>query len=653
MNTSVDGVVINNRYQILDLIGTGGMGKVYKALDRLTGDHVAVKRVLTRDPNTRHGRTESEEANFRVALAQEFRTVASLRHPYIISVLDYGFDTSESGEGQPFFVMEFLENRRTIVAHSEAKPLQIRLEILIQALEALRYLHHRGVIHRDLKPDNIIVTTEHVKVLDFGLAIVRNPQSPITEDNAISGTVAYMAPEILRGMTATEVSDLYALGVIAYQVLTGVYPYKSESFGALMSEILFKHPDILLIEQTLQNEGIDIQTISKLQVMLARLLEKDPAERYQHVTDVLAPLYRMAGHADQSESSAVRESFLQAAQLVGREQEMSLLTSALIAAVNGRGSTWLIGGESGIGKSRLLDELRIQALVDGVIVLQGGAVAEGGAPYQVWRDIIRRLLLQSDLSDLDASILKPLIPDISRLLGHDIPDVPDIGAVASFNRLVVAITNLFIRQQTPLLVLLEDLQWSPESIEILKKLAPQVGSQRLLLIGTYRSDELPHLPHEIPEAKTLQLEHLAPNAIADLSAAMVGERGRAQQVLELLADQTDGNVLFIIEVMRALVEESGRIENIGQNVPVSLFGGGVQKVIAHRLNRIPPEFHALLRTAAVQGKIIDLKVMQYLFSAQQIEHGLQVASDASLLTVQEDQWRFTHDKIRETLLAAI
>ncbi|MEO8396349.1 MAG: serine/threonine-protein kinase, partial [Chloroflexota bacterium] len=227
MDTPVDVAVINNRYQILDLIGTGGMGKVYKALDRLTGDHVAIKRVLTRDPNAKHQRTASEEASFRVALAQEFRTAASLRHPYIISVLDYGFDQQR----QPFFVMDFLEDRHTIVDYSEAKSLQIKLEILIQALEALRYLHHRGVIHRDLKPDNVVVTDQHVKVLDFGLSIVRPRHTSVIEEDSIAGTVAYMAPEVLKGLSATELSDLYALGVIAYQVLTGVYPYSSEALG--------------------------------------------------------------------------------------------------------------------------------------------------------------------------------------------------------------------------------------------------------------------------------------------------------------------------------------------------------------------------------------------------------------------------------------
>ena len=122
---------------------------------------------------------------------------------------------------------------------------------------------------------------------------------------------------------------------------------------------------------------------------------------------------------------------------------------------------------------RLLDELRIHALVEGIAVLEGGAVAEGGAPYQVWRDVIRRLILQSDLSELEASILKPLIPDIERLVGYDVPDAPDNGAVASFNRLLVTITNVFIRQEAPLLLLLEDLQWSPESVEVLKKLGKQ------------------------------------------------------------------------------------------------------------------------------------------------------------------------------------
>ena len=648
MNSALDTVVVNNRYQIIDMIGSGGMGNVYRATDRLTGDQVAVKQIRTEPAPVTDPTPPTLQTNFRVALAQEFRTLASLRHPYIISVLDYGFDDQR----RPFFTMSLLENKTSIVKYSTNKPLQTKLDVIIQLFEALRYLHHHHIIHRDLKPENVVVTNGQVKVLDFGLALMRQRSGGIENDDAVIGTIPYIAPEIFQGFGASEISDLYAAGLIAYEILTGTYPFDSASMTKLLKDILDHPPDFAILDSAIPPAEIDAERRDKVRDVLERSLQKNPKDRYHHVADVLSKFREIAGQTSHSDTSAVRESYLQPAELVGRDLEMMQLVAMLEQMIEGNGSAWLIGGESGVGKSRLIDELRIQALVAGVVVLQGGAVADGGSPFQPWRDVIKRLILQSELSILEASILKPLIPDIDRLVGYNVVDAPDIGAVASFNRFIVTITDLFMRQTEPLVVLLEDLQWSSESVEILKKLTPQIDKLPLLIVGTYRSDERPTLATEIPNVNLLQLEPLSPQAVEALSAVMVGERGRSQAVLELLTFQTDGNALFIIEVMRALLEELGSLENVGTaTIPPSLLGGGVQKVIAHRINRIPETFHPLLDTAAVFGNQVDLLAMEKLFPKAQIEEWLQICSDASLLRVQDDKWRFAHDKIRETLLA--
>jgi tetratricopeptide (TPR) repeat protein len=644
MNRAPDAVVVNNRYQILDMIGSGGMGNVYRAMDRLTGDQVAVKQIRTEPAPVSDPTPPTLQTNFRMALAQEFRTLASLRHPYIISVLDYGFDAQR----RPFFTMSLLEDKTSIVKYSTDKPLQTKLDVIIQLFEALRYLHHHHIIHRDLKPENVVVTGGQVKVLDFGLALMRERSGGIENDDSVIGTIPYIAPEIFQGFGASELSDLYAAGLITYEVLTGSYPFDSSSMTKLLKEILDRPPDFAVLDNAIPQDTRH----SKMRSLLERSLQKNPKDRYQRVADVLAEFREIAGQALHSDASAVRESYLQPAELVGRDLEMMQLVAMLEQMLEGNGSAWLIGGESGVGKSRLVDELRIQALVAGVVVLQGGAVADGGSPFQPWRDVIKRLILQSELSILEASILKPLIPDIDRLVGYSVADAPDIGAVASFNRFIVTITDLFIRQTEPLVVLLEDLQWSSESVEILKKLTPQLDNLPLLIVGTFRSDERPTLASDIPNVSLLQLEPLSAQAVEALSAVMVGERGRTQEVVELLTFQTEGNALFIIEVMRALLEELGSLENVGTaTIPPSLLGGGVQKVIAHRISRIPEAFHPLLDTTAVIGSQIDLLAMEKLFPKAQIEEWLQICSDASLLRVQDDKWRFAHDKIRETLLA--
>jgi hypothetical protein len=302
----------------------------------------------------------------------------------------------------------------------------------------------------------VVVTGGNVKVLDFGLALMRQRHTTtgIENDDAVIGTLPYIAPEIFQGFGASELSDLYAAGLIDYEILTGHYPYDNSSMTKLLREILDTKPDFKILEDVLERDKVDPTRRLKTRNLLERLLHKNPKDRYQHVGTVLTEWHEIAGQAVPIETSAVRESYLQTAELIGRDVEMAQLGAMLLQLHDGDGSTWLIGGESGIGKSRLLDELRIQALVEGVM---------------------------------------PLIPDIDRLLGYEVKDAPDIGAVASFNRFVVTITDLFNRQTEPLVVLLEDLQWSPESVEILKNLSAQTDHLPLLIIGTYRSDERPNL----------------------------------------------------------------------------------------------------------------------------------------------------------------
>src|SRR5207249_2506937 len=168
--------VVGRRYRLVKELGHGGMGAVFQAVDTLTGQEVALKRVYVKPAELRFASFHEATTNgfdLRVALAQEFRVMASLRHPNIASVLDYGFDD----EGQPYITMELLKNAQTPF-RATWKSEKDKVNFLIQILQALAYLHRRGIIHRDLKPGNILVVKGQVKVLDFGLSVVREELDP-------------------------------------------------------------------------------------------------------------------------------------------------------------------------------------------------------------------------------------------------------------------------------------------------------------------------------------------------------------------------------------------------------------------------------------------------------------------------------------------
>lgn len=615
-------VYIVNRYELQEVLGEGGMGKVYRAYDRLNQVTVALKRVHHKMEYESHiAHTE------RVAMLQEFRTLASLRHPQIITVLDYGIEDN----GQPFFTMTLIENALSIIDYGSRSSNKQKVKLIIQALQALIYLHRLKIIHRDLKPANIVVMPSgEVKVLDFGLA------AQGLQSGGASGTLAYLAPEVLKGAPASELSDLYSLGVVAYELLIGHYPFTHPI--EILKDILNTMPDVSMLE----NE--------KLGVVLSRWLMKDPSSRYQSAQSIIDDLCHVLDLSPPQESRAIRESFLQAAQFLGRDEELNILMQELESVVEGGVSFYLIGGESGSGKSRLMDELRINAQVSGALVLSGQSI-QGGVPFQLWRNILRRLLLIINLTDTQLSILKNIIPNIDDILGREISDtllnVPDEQKL-----LIDAIVDILHDLQQPIVLILEDLQWAETSLEPIKLLLNQRDElSHIMIIGSYRNDESPDLSSNLPTCSIMTLNRLSRCEIKKLSQSMLGESATSEQLLDLLETQTEGNAFFLVETVRALAEDAGGLQHIGNaSLPEQVFTGGMQQIIKHRLSKVDSNYQKVQTFAAIIGREIDRNLLTHQFSHDVVDGWLMDATHIAVLDVYDNVWRFAHDKFREALL---
>jgi serine/threonine protein kinase len=502
---------VAQRYKILNLLGSGNMGNLYRALDRLTGQMVALKQ-LARSEQITPG-SSTGERDLRLTLAREFEILASLRHPYIIAVLDYGFGEDR----QPFFTMELLENAQTILAAAAAYPLKTKVELLLNLFQALEYLHRRDILHHDLKPANVLVVHGQVKILDFGLSVLHGAAS------GTSGSLAYMAPELLQqGGRSSIVTDLYAAGMIAYEMFAGHYPFDLNDPNRLISAILNTLPDFSTLP-------------SELSPIIARLLDKKPTARYAHAREVIEALSYVIQKPFLQESTAIQESYLQAARFVGRETELAQLIEPLGKLSTGHGSAWLISGESGVGKSRLVDEFRIHALVQGVQVLRGHAVSMGSQPYQMWNQILRWLVISTPLDDQEASVLKMLLPDIDHLLERPIEEALIVDPQTSQSRLLLVIEDLFRRQTQPLVILLEDLHWAgSESLMLLQRLETFTRQYPILIVGTYREDEKPSLAQDFRQMGHIRLNRFSKEGVIALSEAILGEVGRSEKLIHLL-----------------------------------------------------------------------------------------------------------------------
>ena len=267
INTLFDG-----RYRILRKLGTGGMANVYLAEDEVLGRRVAIK-IL----NDRHAGDDQFVERFR----REAKNAASLSHPNIVSIYDRG-----EAEGTYYIAMEYLDGRslkELIVARGPA-PIHLAVDYARQILAAIRFAHRHGIVHRDIKPHNVLVDGEgRLKVTDFGIA--RAGVSQMTEAGSIIGTAQYLSPEQAKGAPVDQTSDLYSVGVVLYELLTGVVPFS----GDTPVEIAMKH--LSNVPEPPSAKRADVPRDLDLVVM--RALAKDPSERYQSAEEMDADLRRI------------------------------------------------------------------------------------------------------------------------------------------------------------------------------------------------------------------------------------------------------------------------------------------------------------------------------------------------------------------------
>jgi serine/threonine protein kinase len=268
--------ILSGRYETGEKLGTGGMSNVYKATDRILERTVAVK-VLAEHL--------SDDERFVARFRREALAVAKLIHPNIVQVYDTGVD-----EGRHYIVMEYVEGRSGAQILQRSGPVEpeIAAEIGIQSCSGLDYAHRRGIIHRDVKPGNLMIVggpvgggEMTVKLTDFGIARAIE-QTRITQVGSVVGTAAYLAPEQVRGEEATPATDVYALGVVLYQFLTGRLPYE----GSSLAELAVRQQN----EKPLPPDTYNSEVPGSLGAAVLRALEGDPNRRYGSADELAAGL---------------------------------------------------------------------------------------------------------------------------------------------------------------------------------------------------------------------------------------------------------------------------------------------------------------------------------------------------------------------------
>lgn len=658
------GAVLEGKYRIRELIGSGGMGVVYAAERVTLGDTVAVKCILAEKNN---------ETN-RDRFLREAQAAARIRHPNVVQVFDFGSPSTAT----PYMVMEYLEGPTLAEVLRTAGRLSVdrALTIFARICSAVGAGHRRGVVHRDVKPGNVILARsddgrDAVKVLDFGLAcIVDEPSVEVTQPGLLVGTVSYMAPEQIAGGNVSPASDVFSLSVLLYQMVTGKLPFADGNHVAMLFRIsqgdyeaADKHvsdlPDTVL-EAIAAGLTVDPKKRPRSPEALAELAGVTVSDRGDSQDFSSDELRRSSTHSSplpisvegHTLADAVPRAKLDDSVFVGRGDPLALLRREHDAASSEVGRIALILGDAGIGKTRLVEQL-VSRLPKDTKVLHGRFFAyEGDRPPAY--EALRWLLAGGDSGAGSG--------DPAMRPGAAPPDDGDKWAV--FARLA----EQFVERagDKRLLLAIDDLQWATAlDLEFLAYLPHAMRPHRVTIVGTARpeaSDELRRWQTTLARQRALRTIQLAPLSLEEQRAWLKGFFGRLRirpRDVRRIHHVTAGNPFALIEVVRQLVD-SGRITETEQGWACEdLYDVGlpdtVHDLFHARIDAMPEAMRSTLETACVVGEQFRFETLQTAgdFDEVELERTLEDAVKRRILTDRDlapgSDYRFASEGLRRVL----
>ncbi|RJP69006.1 MAG: hypothetical protein C4532_11680 [Candidatus Abyssobacteria bacterium SURF_17] len=667
-------------YEIETLLGRGGMGVVYKAR-QVNLDRTVALKILPPDFGS--------EPSFVKRFEREARAVAKFNHPNIVQIYDISED-----RGLYFFSMEYVEGqtldellkKKTVLSADEA------IRIITEVALALEHAHQRKITHRDIKPANIFLDSKgNVKVMDFGLATVADARSKLTRPGMLVGTVAYMSPEQCQGEELDHRTDIYSLGVVLYEMLTGVTPFTADTTVGLIYKIVYEGP----VEVSSLNPDVP----SGLYTILSRAMAKKKDARYASISQFLTDIstfkaLQVGEKLPEKRPTGTRLIPMPAlgekvmplvgerTPFVGRKSERAELHRFLGRASLGQGSLVMIGGEAGVGKTRLTDEIMTDALAEGFLCLVGHCYEmQGGQPYMPFVEIVEsaaRMVKSKTFLEMlgeSAPEVAKLVPDLRRKFPNKIPPPAELPPEQEQRYIFNGVVDFLERfaQAQPLLLVLEDLHWAGESTALLvQHIARHLGRMPILLIVTYRDTELAvSLPLAGLMANLLR-QHLGRNIalrnfleaeVADMLQRWSGQEPPVSLV-KLILDLTEGNAFLVEETVKHLADQEKLFDQEGQwRTDLSLDEAdtprGVRLVLRHRIQRVSKQCLETLTAAAAVGRVVGSKLLEQLVDVDEdtfldsVEEAERAQLVKSTTQTEDVKFIFSHELIRQALVSDI
>jgi predicted ATPase len=619
-------------YEVLEPLGRGGMGLVYKARQKSLDRLVALKvlpQECTRDP-VWLGRFRREAV-----------TASALNHPHICTIHDTG-----EWAGRPFLSMELIDGRTLEELVGQRPPAEELARLVGQAARALAAAHDAGIVHRDIKPANLMVRPDgFVKVLDFGLAQRfpgagapgPAPGGPATDPGTRVGTLLYMSPEQARAEPVGPASDIFSLGLVLYELATGRHPFLADSASGVLHAII--------AEAVVPAARLNPEVPAPLDGLIQQMLAKDPRLR-PTAAEVDAALTELA--EERGGRTSPPPPGRGKRPTVGREQERAALRAGLESAAAGSGLVLCVTGEPGLGKTTLIEEFLDELAAGGRLCgVARGRCSERLAGAEAYLPVLEALdsLLQGDGGAAAARLLKLLAPtwyvQLAPLAAGD-PSLAGVRAEAegaSQERRKRELC-LFLEQASrlrPLVFFLDDIHWAdPSTVDLLAYLGGKCAGQRLLLVLTYRPSDLLLNQHPFGPVKLdlqgrgvcreIALPFLSRAELDRYLALAFAGHQFPEEFASIIHARTEGNPLFMVDLLRYLADrgvihpDQGRwvlvraVPDLQRDLPES-----VRSMIRRKTDQLGETDRRLLTAASVQGPEFQAAVVARILGREEAE----------------------------------
>jgi DNA-binding CsgD family transcriptional regulator/tetratricopeptide (TPR) repeat protein/tRNA A-37 threonylcarbamoyl transferase component Bud32 len=611
---------LGSDYAVEGRLGSGGFAVVFLVRDVSLKRKLAVK-VLSPEVISSHAMLDRFQ--------REAETIAQLSHPHIVPLHFAG-----NKDNLVYLAMQAVDGGSLSDRLAKEKRLSIgeAARVFAEVASALAHAHKRGVIHRDIKPENVLMDGETGRslVTDFGIAQTVGSAS-LTATGMVMGTPKYLSPEQVTGEPVDHRTDVYALGLMAYEMLAGAAPFSGPTPTAIMMKRLGGPPEPL--------RNVRPEIPQGLADLVNHCLEADPAQRLSDASEITRSLSAPVAAAGQARAARIRVQGIWDAPSkqarstlsiphVGRSGELGVFRDWLASAAKGNGGVQLVAGTSGIGKTRLVSTVAAAAERDGWQVGTGRVYAvETGVPYGVWSDAVTGLV-----RDLDAEArriltrggnwLGTICPAFASSAAPDDAEAPDGKAKLLWN---FAQFVSRMGEKRPLLLVLENLHLADSaSLELLHFVARQVTKQRVAIIATYTESELEQQPAlrdaeqsllAIGAAKLMRLDALTQADTEQLVCETFGvDHPAARQLARRVFSWTRGHPFFVEEALKTIVER-GRISQkegrwVGWELEELDLPRTVRLAVSQRLDGLSTDAHAAAAVAAVIGARVRMPVLR-------------------------------------------